>query len=178
MMSLQICEVDLGFLRPEFLEKTKAVLQKCKQRGVDLRVYTTVRGPLLQAKLWRQSRTIEEINRTVKRFRQEGAEYLATLIEDAGPCYGRWATNNPPGLSWHQWQEAVDAYVVSDTTRAIWTPLNPGYAVYAEEAKKLDLTACYYWEHRDAVQVQYRSQQVVDIYSLAEIDREMRKRFA
>ena len=62
-----------------------------------------------------------------------------------GPQKGDPVTNAIPGLSWHQWGEAVDCFWVVNN-KAVWdleTVVNGlnRFMVYANEAKKLGLDA-------------------------------------
>lgn len=135
---------DLAELKPEFATKVDQLLTNCQSRGVVMRPFFTIRTPLEQAKLWRQSRSTEEINAQVASLRKQGASYLAQCIVDVGPCNGPQVTNAIPGLSWHQWREAVDCFwfvngkAEWDYTKNI-KGIN-GYKIYVEEAKKLGLT--------------------------------------
>lgn len=69
-----------------------------------------LRDPFEQAKLWRQSRSIEEILAAIDELRSVGAPFLAHCLESVGPQHGDPVTNAPPGYSWHQWGEAVDCF--------------------------------------------------------------------
>jgi hypothetical protein len=88
-----------------------------------------------------------------------------------------------PGLSWHQWGEAFDSFWVVDndsewsTERKI-NGLN-GYHVYAEEAKKMGLTAGGLWTNfKDWPHIQLTSDPSPDKHkSLEEIDQIMKERF-
>lgn len=175
--------MDLSLLSTRFKPKAELLLEKCAKRDVVMRPYVTVRTPLEQAKLWRQSRSREQIEKRVKFLKDNGAPYLANCLEKAGPQYGRWATNALPGESWHQWGEAIDSFWLvrgqSDWTEPDRTPagvLN-GYSVYAEEAKALQLTPLGPTKVNDWPHVQNFAHDVTDQYSWEEIDIEMRNRF-
>src|SRR5688500_11665145 len=99
---------DLEPLVPEFRAKVDQLITRCQREGVEMRPYFAIRTPFEQAKLWRQSRTREEIMNRMATLRAAGAEFLAHCIESVGPQNGLHVTNAPPGLSWHQWGEAVD----------------------------------------------------------------------
>ena len=86
-----------------------------------------------------------------------------------------------PGFSWHQWGEAVDAVWVIDG-KAQWSTSKlaegvNGYRVYAEEAKKLGLTAGGLWTSiKDWPHVQLRTVTNVNkVYTLEEINAKMGK---
>jgi peptidoglycan LD-endopeptidase CwlK len=174
---------DIDDLIPEFRPKARTLLANCKNRGIEMRAYETLRSPFEQGKIWRQSRSKEQVQRKIKELRDAGADFLAFCIESVGPQSGRHVTDAPPGLSWHQWGEAFDSFwaVNGDaewsTTRKI-NGLN-GYRVYAEEAAKLDLTPGGLWSSfRDWPHVQLKSaRSPAAVLAITEINRIMRERF-
>jgi len=168
---------DIELLKPLFKMKVVELLERTKKRGFILRPFYTLRNAEEQAKLWRQSRTSEEIHRMVNKLRQEQAPYLADTLENVGPQFGRWATNALPGQSWHNWGEAVDCYVLLENGKAVWAAAHPGYKVYAEEAKELGMTAGFFWGRKDAVHVQSRGDAVRSIRTWPEINDEMQRRY-
>ncbi len=167
----------------DFRARVQNLLNACRARGVDMRPYTTLRDPFEQARLWRQSRTREQINRKIAQLREVGADFLAHCLESVGPQNGRHVTDAAPGLSWHQWGEAVDCFWVVEG-QAEWSPerkvngLN-GYHVYAEEARKLGLTAGGHWPNfKDWPHLQLRAaNNPQEVLSLQQIDEAMREGF-
>jgi hypothetical protein len=160
------------------------LLVNCKARGYEMRPYFTLRTPEEQAKLWRQSRTGQEIEARIQDLEAKGAPYLARVIREAGPQNGAKVTNAIPGLSWHQWGEAMDCFWLVDGG-AEWSTRRKidghnGYAIYAEEAERLGLTAGGHWQSfKDWPHVQLRADSNPGKqFSLAEIDAEMMRRFA
>lgn len=174
---------DLSKIAPELKAKVEQLLENCRRRGIDMRPSTGLRTPREQAVLWRQSRSIEEITRKIAELHAAGANHLAKVLKDAGAQSGRDVTGAIPGLSWHQWGEAVDCFWLVDgkaewsTTRKI-NGLN-GYHLYADEAEKLGLTAGGHWPRRkDWPHVQLRAEDNPGkLFSLTEIDATMRQRF-
>jgi peptidoglycan LD-endopeptidase CwlK len=170
-------------LIPEFQRKVITLIQNCQNKNVTIKVYTTLRDPFKQAKLWRQSRTTEEIQEKVQELKGQKAFFLASCITSVGKQFGKHVTNAIPGLSWHQWGEAIDAvWVVNgeaewDTSKLV-NGVN-GNKVYANEAKALGLDAGLLWANfKDSPHVQYRqAANPLTTMSLAEIDAEMEKRF-
>ncbi|WMS87929.1 M15 family metallopeptidase [Pleionea litopenaei] len=143
-MSRKIEDLELTFQ-----EKTKQLLANCEQLGYPMRPFCTLRSPFEQGKLWRQSRTTQQVVQQIKTFQQNGAPFLAHCIESVGPQNGRHVTNALPGFSWHQWGEAVDCFWLIDGS-AEWSTRRKvsgknGYQVYAEQAKLLGLTAGGFW---------------------------------
>lgn len=168
---------DTEDLEAEFRDQVKTLLERVRLRGFELVPFFTLRHPQEQAKLWRQSRSTDEIYRTINKIDREGAPWIAELVEKVGPQYGRWATNALPGQSWHQWGEAIDCFVKSDTGRAVWSARHPGYEAYAEVAKELGMEPGFYWTRRDAVHVQKRPQGVRHFYTWPEINDYLRTHF-
>ncbi len=174
---------NIDDLISELRPNARTLLQNCRARGIEMRPYETLRPPIEQGKLWRQSRTREQVQAKILELRNAGAEFLAFCIESVGPQSGRHVTDAPPGLSWHQWGEASDFFWVVNgaaewsTTRKI-NGLN-GYRVYAEEAEQLGLTAGGLWPRfKDWPHVQLQSASDPNkLFTLVQIDQTMRERF-
>src|SRR5918911_2716907 len=172
---------DLNDLVPELRDQARVLLERCRGRGIEMRPYDTLRDPFEQAKIWRQSRTREQVTRKIQEFRGAGADFLAFCLESVGPQSGRHVTNAPPGLSWHQWGESFDSFWVIDgqaewsTTRKV-NGLN-GYRVYAEEGQAIGLTAGGLWpSFKDWPHIQLRGARSPEaLHSIREIDEIMRE---
>ena len=153
-------------------------------RGIVMQPYFTLRDPFTQAKLWRQSRTAIEILNKINDLKCQQANFLAHCIESVGKQYGEHVTNAIPGLSWHQWGEAVDSvWVVNNKSEwSLQKTINGlnGYMVYAAEAKKLGLDAGYYWQKfKDSPHVQFqKAASPLGKFSLIEINDKMQKKFS
>jgi len=174
---------SLDDLVPEFKPGAERLLQLCLSRGVEMRPNETLRTPLDQAKIWRQSRSTEEIHAKVASLRAAGAPFLAQWIVDVGPQHGDPVTKAPPGLSWHQWGEALDCFWVVDG-KAEWSTTRKvggvnGYRVYAQAAKELGLEPGGLWRTlKDWPHVQSRhASSPASVFTLPEIDQVMRDRF-
>lgn len=100
---------SLNKLTPETKEKALIVLDVCQKVGIDLLIYSTLRSLEEQAKLYRQSRSWNEIKIKIQKFRNRGYYFLADIIEEVGPAYGLHVTYAAPGESWHNYAEAWDA---------------------------------------------------------------------
>jgi len=170
---------DLLDLVVEFRSKVELTLADCKDTGHELRPFFTFRDPWTQARLWRQSRTFDQIIKARDRLAAAGAPYLSRVLMDAGPSSGKWATNALPGQSFHQFGEAVDCFVVGPNGEAIWDDRHPGYKFYAERAQFHGLTAGYFWgSSPDAVHIQFRpASSPLHILSWPQIDKAMKERF-
>ncbi len=174
---------SLADLGSDFGPKCTLLLAACRARGVEMRVNETVRDPFRQARLWRQSRTIDTIRAKVGALRDAGADFLAHCLESVGPQHGDPVTNALPGLSWHQWGEALDCFWVVDG-EAEWSTQRKvdgvnGFRVYAEEARKQGLTAgAFFTSIKDFPHVQLRAAaNPVGVFTLGEVDAVMRHRF-
>lgn len=175
---------NLEDLHPSFRPRAEHVLAECQAQGVTMRPFFTWRSPEEQARLWRQSRPRLEIDAKVAELRERGAWYLAEVIVQAGPQYGRWATNAIPGESWHQWGLALDAFWLLDG-QAVWSTRKRielasgrdvnGYHLYAEIAQAESLTAGGYWRRRDWPHIQAPALSVRSYFSLTEIDEAMQR---
>lgn len=174
---------DLDLLVPAFKSRVLELLARCRARGVEMRPYNGLRSPLEQARLWRQSRSIEEIERCSAELQTQGAQFLAGCLRRAGPQNGDHVTDAPPGLSWHQWGEAVDCFWLVDA-RAEWSSRRlvngrNGYRVYADEAQALGLHAAGHWTNfKDWPHVQRPADaSPLSSLSMVEIDAAMVRRF-
>jgi len=161
----------LQTLNEDFLKKLMEAFEIIKGKGFELRPFYCRRDPWEQAKLWRQSRTKDTIERTIGMLKRSNAEYLAQILEEVGPQSGRWATNAIPGASHHQYGNAIDCFVLDPHSgKAIWNPNNPGYQVYAEAATSVGLESGYFWSKKDMVHCQLNKDRMTDLCSWREIN--------
>lgn len=174
---------DLGKLNVEFRAKVERLVSNCRDRGVEMRPYDGLRDPWGQARLWRQSRSTEEINLKITELEENGAPLLAHYIRSVGPQHGGHVTNTPPGVSWHQWGEALDCFWIVGgkaewSTKRLINGVN-GYAIFAQEAEKIGLDAGGYWKSfKDWPHVQFRKQSnAKSVMTWPEINQEMERRF-
>lgn len=174
---------DLSALVAAFRARVVALLDRCAARGTPMRPYFTLRSPFEQARLWRQSRARQEIEAKIAELKSKSAPFLADCIARVGPQHGDPVTNAVPGLSWHQWGEAVDCFWLVNG-QAEWSPKKKingvnGYQVYAAEAQTAGLTAGGLWPRfKDWPHVQLRSaNSPLGVMTLVEIDRTMKERF-
>lgn len=174
---------DLNLVNPELKEKVIKVIKQCQLKGCIMRPSNGLRDPFEQGKLWRQSRSIEEITTRINMFKKQGVNFLAYCLESVGPQHGIKVTNTPPGLSWHQWGEAVDCFwLVND--KAEWSPdilikgVN-GYHIYTDAALDIGLNPGGIWNDKDWPHVQIRDKDigVLDVYNIQDVDRIMEERF-
>lgn len=174
---------DLSVLVPSFKTNIDSLLRACANRGCVMRPYVARRDPLEQARLWRQSRSIEEINQKVADLNARGATFIAQCVVSAGPQAGPRVTNALPGFSWHQWDEAIDCFwlvgqAAEWSSRKLINGVN-GYQVLADEAGALGLTAGGHFSSlKDWPHVQLRRDGSPEgAMSLAEINAGMKQKF-
>jgi peptidoglycan L-alanyl-D-glutamate endopeptidase CwlK len=108
---------DINLLVPKVKEACIQIIADCKSKGVDILITDTLRTLQDQAKLYRQSRTIEEIRAKAKNFEERGFDFLAKILIDVGPQrgkLGRHVTNAGPGESFHGYAEAFDGVPVEN----------------------------------------------------------------
>ncbi|MEO9296643.1 M15 family metallopeptidase [Devosia alba] len=176
--------IALDGLDPAFRSKMEDLLGNLVAVGVDMRPYYGLRTLEAQAKLWRQSRAIQEITAAIKKLASAKANFLASVLDGVGPQHGPHVTNALPGLSWHQWGEALDCFW-SLNGSAEWSASTKadginGYRIYASFAKDMGLDAGGFWHSfKDWPHVQMRSagSPISAGMTLAEIDAEMHNRF-
>lgn len=173
-MGAKMTDINELNLNSEFKSKINVVIERCKKEKIIIVPYFGIRDVYVQAKFWRQSRSSLQITKAFDWLKSKNAPWLAKVLMDVGPQYGRWCTNALPGFSWHQYGEAIDCFVL-ENDKAIWDVKHPGYRIYAREAELLGLTSGYYWRKRDAVHVQLRSERLLKIYSVQEINNLMEK---
>lgn len=183
---------DLEKLDSDFKTKVTGLLNACAVRGVTMRPFYTERSPWMQARIWRSTRSTNEVLAATERLKANRAPYLASVVLGVGPQYSPPSarghlTNALPGVSWHQWGEAIDCFWLVQG-RAEWSvktiqPLTNniegnGYQVYADEALELGLLSAglawgWDWPH-----VQLRnSSSPLSLYSWEQIDRAMLRKF-
>lgn len=174
---------DLEPLDPAFRARLTALLAQCITSGYEMRICCGLRDPYEQARLWRQSRTREEIEHQIAEFNGHGAGFLADCLSLVGPQQGRHATDELPGYCWHQWGTAADCYWVVNR-RAEWSTSvlvdgRNGYHVFAALARECGLLAAGSrpdlsdWPH---VQL-YTEAGPFPRYSLKQINDTMKQRF-
>jgi hypothetical protein len=174
---------SLSDLVPEFAPQAKELLQRCDDLHIVMRITETLRTPFIQAKLWRQSRTKAVVQARIQKLRVDGAPFLASCLERVGPQSGDPVTNALPGLSWHQWGEAMDCVWIANGKETFSLKLKVGglngFHVYAEQAEKMGLTAgAFFQSIKDFPHVQLRGDaSPLSHHTLHEIDAVMKARF-
>ena len=110
---------NIHVLTTETSALAQSVIDICKEHGVDLVVYCTVRKLTEQARLYRKGRSYREIKGKMNDLEKRGFGFLAEIIELVGAQTGEKVTNAAPGESWHNYGEAFDAVPLIDG-KAAW----------------------------------------------------------
>lgn len=156
--------IDISTLDTPFSIKVSQLIERCNEQNVTMVPYYGIRTLEAQARLWRQSRHRDEINSKIEKLRSLKCDYLADVIESVGIVpMGRWATNAIPGLSWHNWGQAVDCYTIIDG-KASWK--SSDYGFYGRIATQLQLKWGGDFSMPDPGHVQLNEKEILDIYSI------------
>jgi len=128
-------------LHPVTREKTKAFLQKAKEKGIDVLIYCTYRSPEEQEVLYMQGR-LEEFGITLEELNEKRIKLgLWKLTEKEAK---RKVTNAKPWQSFHQYGLAFDC-VPLQGGKPDWDNFE-AYAVLGEIAKEVGLEWAGSWE--------------------------------
>jgi peptidoglycan L-alanyl-D-glutamate endopeptidase CwlK len=121
---------SLDDLKQDFRTKVDTALGQLAAEGLVFRPYFTLRDPVVQAKLWRQSRSAAVVAQQIQQLRDQGCDFIVACFAKAGPASGPWATNALPGQSWHQYGEAVDCFLQDATGHPLWE--SPKYGRFGQ----------------------------------------------
>ena len=125
-------------LTPNVKEKAEFVINYCKERGVEILIYCTLRTLQEQAILYRSSRKSGTIVQAkIQKLKDRDLGFLAEIIEKVGAqAYNGWKTNAAPGESYHAYKEAFDAVPLLGG-KAIWdyNRYPEGWAIYGEAVR-------------------------------------------
>jgi len=106
MASRKIEDLEFG-LR----SRVRAMVRDLEEEGITLLIYCTFRSPEEQARLYRQSRSRDEIDVKVRKLEDRGFKFFADILVGVGPqkgFLGRHVTFAGPGESFHQYRLAAD----------------------------------------------------------------------
>ena len=113
---------DINLLVPKVRDACLMVIEECKKYDTIILITDTLRTLQDQAKLYRQSRLLSEINIKIKKFEDRGFDFLAKILKDVGPQRGKigvHVTNCGPGESFHNFALAFDAVPIENKV-ALW----------------------------------------------------------
>lgn len=106
---------DRSKLYEPFLERLLLLEDLLDQEGIDVLFYCGFRSCADQAKLWRSTRSAAKIRAKIKSLEAAGFDFLAKVMHDVGPQYGRLGehvTKAIPGMSCHNYGMAGDGVVM------------------------------------------------------------------
>lgn len=159
--------IDFTLLDQVYAPLVHQLIIDCAAAGYNLVPYYGYRSLQDQAKLWRRSRTSDAVNSEIASLRAQGCDYLASVVDNVGPqSSGPWATNAIPGLSWHNWGQAVDFYWQMENNRVNWDGDGVGYKILGQQANLLGLKWGGEFSTPDYDHVQMNKQEIPKIYSL------------
>lgn len=178
---------EITLLVPEFRQKLIAVVAACKSRNIEIAVIRTIISPREQASLWKQGRTPVEAELKRLALQNAGASYLADCLAKSQAKATNLVTDELPGYSWHQWGEAATCVWVDSARKLQWSHTHTDYkgginglGIMVEEAIKLGLTSgnTFPGMENSWTHLQLRQEKSpLDVYTIQDIDAEMRKRF-
>lgn len=100
---------SLEDLDSEVKNLAQRVVEICVGAEIDLLIYCTLRPLEDQARLYRQSRSRQTIEKKIDDFHSRGYGFLANILESVGAQNGPHVTNAAPGESFHNYGLAFDA---------------------------------------------------------------------
>lgn len=115
------------------LAKALLVIEYCKDAGVDILIYNTLRTLEEQARLYRKGRSYSSIKAKMRKLSSRGFGLLADVIQSVGPQHGSIVTNAAPGESYHNYGMAFDAVPIIDG-KAMWNDLE-SYKIYGDAVR-------------------------------------------
>jgi peptidoglycan LD-endopeptidase CwlK len=122
-------------LVPEVQEMAKEHILRCADAGIELLIYCTLRDAHEQSRLYRQSRTKEQVQKKMDQLTAQGFPVLARILKDVGPQKsGPKVTNAGPGESFHQYNSAYDCVPVLQG-KPIWGTGGEGAAIWDKVGK-------------------------------------------
>ncbi len=122
-------------LVPEVQEMAKKHVLLCADAGFELLIYCTLRDGHEQARLYRQSRTKEQVQKKIDQLNAKGFPALAKILKDVGSQKsGPKVTNAGPGESFHQYSRAYDCVPVVQG-KPIWSAGGEGAALWQQVGK-------------------------------------------
>jgi len=112
---------ELADLTPETRKKAMAFLVLCRERGLDVLIYNTLRTLEAQARLFRRGRDFIEIqNKAVEMEKVHKRKDLGLLLLNVGPQFERKiVTHAGPGQSVHNYGQAFDFVPLHDG-KPVW----------------------------------------------------------
>lgn len=121
----------------------------CAQQDLDIQIYCVLRSCEEQAKVFRETRSKQEIKQKMQSYKDRDLEFLSDVLDSVGPQHSPAGsphkTKAGPGESWHQYLLAADSVPISNG-KAIWHDQAPEWEIYGAVANYLDLHWGGDWE--------------------------------
>jgi peptidoglycan LD-endopeptidase CwlK len=112
-----------------------------------------------QAKIYRKSRSKEQIEQKCQNYIDRGFPVLAEVLKSVGPQVGSLGTHFTmagPGESWHQFAEAMDC-VPTIGGKAIWSAKEPEWEIFGWAAEHAGLQWSGRWKKfKETAHIQLR----------------------
>src|SRR5687767_14770611 len=119
-------------LVPEAQEMAKRHILLCAEAGIELLIYCTLRDTHEQARLYRQSRTKEQVQAKMDQLTARGFPALARILKEVGPQKsGPKVTGAGPGESFHQYSRAYDCVPVVNG-KPVWSAAGESGKLWAK----------------------------------------------
>lgn len=108
-------------LTPETEAMAREHVLRCAEAGIELLIYCTLRDTHEQARLYRQSRTKEQVQAKIDQLKARGFPALAQILKEVGPQKaGPKVTGAGPGESFHQYSRAYDCVPIVNG-KPVWS---------------------------------------------------------
>lgn len=167
--------IDFTLLDPEFRKLAQQLVENANNEGLDCIPNCGYRSLEIQAKIWRSSRSTSQVNAQIGSLRANACDYLADILQNVRPqLKGPWGTNAIPGLSWHNWGQAMDCLLFKDC-QMIEKGDDPAYKTYGAMAKQLGLRWGGDFSTPDAGHVQLNQKEVPTLYTLQHVNNHFKK---
>ena len=119
-------------LIPEAAEAARRHVLLCTDAGIELLIYCTLRDAHEQARLYRQSRTREQVQAKIDQFTAKGFPALARILREVGPQRsGPKVTGAGPSESFHQYSRAYDCVPLLNS-KPVWSTSGEGGKLWAK----------------------------------------------
>jgi len=128
---------SLTDLTPAMREKAQAFFDAAKRNGLDLLVTCTFRSLEEQARLYGQGRNLADVAFEIARCPLFGFGKIEQM-DFAPRIKARRLTNALPGLSWHNYGEAMDC-VPMKSSKPVWDCRDELWQVYGDCAHEVGL---------------------------------------
>ncbi|HET9228104.1 MAG TPA: M15 family metallopeptidase [Thermoanaerobaculia bacterium] len=119
-------------LTPETQAMAREHVLRCAEAGIELLIYCTLRDTHEQARLYRQSRTKEQVQVKIDQLKARGFPALAQVLKDVGPQKsGPKVTGAGPGESFHQYSRAYDCVPIVNG-KPVWSSAGENGKLWAK----------------------------------------------